>query len=258
MKAIPRISTAHLNGAAIFAVIIAALLFSACGDVATRTLYRGGTEFMPLMDGRKLRYHEKGNGESYDYSLTMKYIGGRAWKVYVCEDEGTPYGGIEFSSNGVIVEAATRISFTSMESRTQVSAFNQIWVDEGAALDSAWYNEQTGTETIVAGFETVTVPAGKFEDCLKTVVTPLPAVADSIEARYQRNEMDEQAYSEERGVANWQTVRWFAQGVGLVKEQIGPPGEVKIVRELLAVDAEGAGKVDSFEVEQLENNGSEQ
>lgn len=253
---ISRKSTARKYFAVALVVIGAALLCSACGEVAQRSVYRGGTEFMPLLDGRKLRYREKGDGETYEYTLTMKYIGGRAWKVFVCEDDDTPYGGIEFTTNGVAVEAATRISFTSLESRTQVSAFNQVWVDDGADPDSGWFDEQPGTETIVAGYETVTVPAGTFDDCLKTVATPLPDVADSVEARYQRGDSDEKLYLEEKAVVNWQTVRWFAHGVGLVKEQLGPPGNAKIVRELLAIESEGAGKIDSFYVNQLENGES--
>ena len=203
---------------------------------------------MPLLDSRILRYRQKSNGETSEYTLTLKYIGGRAWKVYTVKDKDIPYGELEFSSNGVIVEAATRMSLTSLESRRTVGAFNQVWVDEGADVDSVWYDEQTGTETVVAGYERVTVPAGTFEDCLKTVTTPLAEIADSIEARYQRGDSNEQLYLKEKEVVNWQTVRWFAAGVGLIKEQVGPQGEAKIVRELIAVEAEGSGLVDSTQI----------
>jgi len=221
------------------------LLISACGEAPSRVVFRSGTEFMPLLDGRKLRYRQNDEGETSEYSLTLKYIGGRQWKVYTTEDDNLPYGAIEFSSNGTIVEAVTLISFTSLESRKLVSAFNQKWVDAGAELDSVWFDEVPGTETLVAGYETVTVPAGKFENCLKTVVTPLPEIKDSVEARYQRGDSDEKLYIEEREVASWQTVRWFAHGVGLVKEQIGPMGDAKIIRELIALDSEGVGFIDS-------------
>lgn len=203
---------------------------------------------MPLLDSRVLRYRQKSNGETSEYTLSLKYIGGRAWKVYTVKDENIPYGELEFSSNGTIVEAATRISLTSLESRKTVGAFNQVWVDEGADVDSVWYDEQTGTETVVAGFEQATVPAGTFDECLKTVTTPLPEIADSIKARYERGDTDEQLYLKEKEVVDWQTVRWFAAGVGLVKEQIGPQGEAKIVRELIAIEAEGAGLVDSTQL----------
>lgn len=225
--------------------LLLALLLAACGEPPVRKVYRGGTEHMPLLDSRVLRYREKSEQETYEYTLSLKYIGGRVWKVYTTHDENIPYGRIEFTSNGNIVEAAALISLTSLESRKRVSAFNQVWVDEGANVDSVWRDESTGTETLVAGYETVTVPAGTFEECLKTVTTPLPEVADSIEARYQRGESGEDLYVKECEVANWQTVRWFASGVGLVKEQIGPPGEVKIIRELIAVESEGVGLVDS-------------
>lgn len=234
------------------ALLLFALIFSACGEAPVRKAYRSGTEYMPLLDGRTLRYRERGDGETYEYTLTLKYIGGRAWKVYTTHDENIPYGRIEFTSNGTIVEASTLISLTSLESRKQVSAFNQVWVDAGAEVDSVWRDEATGTETVVAGYETVTVPAGTFTECLKTVTTPLPEVADSVEARYQRGDSDEKLYIEEREVVNWQTVRWFAAGVGLVKEQVGPAGDMRITRELVALEAEGVGLVDSAYIE-IEN-----
>lgn len=207
---------------------------------------------MPLLDGRKLRYINKEAGDTYEYTLTLKYIGGRDWKVFTTEDEDIPYGAIEFTSNGIVVETSTLVSYTSLESRRVVSSFNQVWVDEDARVDSIWFDEQPGTETLVAGFETVTVPAGTYEECMKTVATPLPEIADSVEARYQRGDASEEQYIKEREVVNWQTVRWFAHGVGLVKETLGPPGEVKVSRELLAIESEGAGLVDSLQIKKLQ------
>ena len=172
--------------ATVFSLLLTSI-FSACGEAPTRFVYRSGTDYMPLLDSRVLRYREKADGPSTEYTLTLKYIGGRSWKVYTCQDENIPYGSIEFTSNGVIVEAATLISLTSLESRKVVSAFNQVWVDEAVEVDSSWYDESTGTETLVAGYETVTVPAGKLEDCLKTGTTPLPEIADSVESHTPRS-----------------------------------------------------------------------
>lgn len=199
-----------------------------------------------MLDGRILRYRENAEGEASEYSLTLKFLGGRTWKIYEATDKDIPYGAIEFSSDGKIVEVATQVSLTSLDSRKSVSVYDQVWIDEGAEVDSFWTDPTVGTESLVAGYETITVPAGKFEDCLKMVVTPLPELKDSIEARYQRDESDEQLYLLEKEASNWQTVRWFANGVGLIKEQIGPPGAARIVRELLAVEAEGAGEVDTL------------
>ena len=225
-----------------------------CFDPPERTVYRGGTEYMPLLEGRKLLYRETEAGEQLEYSLTLHYLGGRQWKIFGIREEESPYGAIEFESDGKIVRATTQLSFTSLDDRSGVGAFTAVWLDQGADEDSTWLDDQAGTETIVAGFEGVTVPAGRFSECLKIVTTPLDAVADSIEARYQRNAIDEQQYVEERAVANWQTVRWFAAGVGLVREQIGPPGETKILRELLMVAEIGTGKADSALFHRNETN----
>jgi len=210
-----------------------------------RTVFRGGVDYMPLLDGRKLVYRETDEGERDDYSLTLHYIGGRNWKIYSVVEEETPYGRIEFESNGVVLRVSTQISLTSLESRKSIGAFTTVWLDGNAPEDSAWFDELTGTETLVAGYENVTVPAGSYTECLKTVSTPLPDLADSLEARYERSEIDEKQYTLERTFLNWQTVRWFASGVGLIKEQIGPPGETKILRELVAVEVEGTGKEDT-------------
>ncbi|MBL0063358.1 MAG: hypothetical protein IPP40_18210 [bacterium] len=159
--------------------MLLSLFFNSCGGTPTRIVFRGAARNICLLDSRVVRYRQKGSGETSEYTLTFKYIGGRAWKVYTAKGDNLPYGELEFSSNGTIVEAATQMSLTSLESRNTVGAFNQVWVDE-MDVDSVWYDEQTGTETVVAGFERVTVPAGTFDECLKTVTTPLAEIADPV------------------------------------------------------------------------------
>lgn len=214
--------------------------------MSERKPYRGGIEFLPLLENRILEYRESADGEETIYELKFHYIGGREWKVYTVTGDNSPYGGFELQSDGVLVEAVSNLSYTSLEPRDEVAEYAQVWVDDGAEVDSAWIDPTPGTETIVAGFETVSVPAGRFEECLKTVVTPLPEVKDSVEARYARGALNEDQYLREREYAAWQTVRWFAAEIGLVKEQLGPPGQARIVRELLAVKSEGVGLVDSL------------
>lgn len=237
-------------------LVLAVLLLSAgCGEMPQRKALRGGTGFFPLLEDRALRYRQSGEEGTLDYTLTLHYIGGRQWKVFVVKGEDIPYGGIEFQSDGRYVEAVTSRSMTSLDSRSKLGEFSQVWLDDSAAVDSSWQDLSTGTETLVAGFETVTVPAGTYEDCLVTATTPLPQLADSVEARFRRDEMNEETYLLEREYARWQTVRWFAFGVGLVKEQLGPPGQPRITRELVAIENEGFGSADSSntEINHLQN-----
>ncbi|MBK6766674.1 MAG: hypothetical protein IPG71_10270 [bacterium] len=95
-------------------LLAAALILSGCGSLPERKPYRSGTEHLPLLDGRVLRYRERAADETSEYTLTLRYLGGRAWKVYEAADENNPYGVIEFSSDGKIVEAATLVSLTSL------------------------------------------------------------------------------------------------------------------------------------------------
>jgi hypothetical protein len=230
-------------------LLLAGLLaawIASCNSGIERTSYRGGNDYFPLLEGRVLSYRQTIEGETKDYTMSLHYIGGRAWKVYEAKIEGLAFGGLEFNSNGVVVEATSQFSYTSLEPRDEVSAFRQVWLDTGAREDSLWYDAAPGTESVFAGYQSVTVPAGSFENCMMIIATPVAEIKDSIEARHARGKSSDVLYQKELEVWNWSTVRWFAQGVGLVKEEIGPPGGVSIRRELLAVTSEGHGLVDSL------------
>jgi hypothetical protein len=194
---------------------------------------------MPLFEDRQLRYRVTEYGETYEYSMKLRYLGGEEYKVFKATFEnGEGPGGIEFSNHKQQIIAVTQFSLTSLESPLHKSEFSQVWIDESLQPGDVWTDQDTGTQTVFTGYEDVTVPAGTYTGCYKTVTEALPVLVDSIQARFERKEedMDEKMLAMQLDNAKQIVIRWFAQDVGLVKEQIGT---ARFVRELIAVENAG-------------------
>lgn len=217
-------------------LFVLTLLIIGCGEYQ-RVVPLGGTDYLPLKEDLTLRYRLSDNGDVEEYTARLRYLGGKDYKVYkVYYDAGKPQGGLEFSSHGKQVTAVTQYTLTSLLSRHDRGDFQQLWIDESLQPGDYWQDLETGTQTVFTGYEDVTVPAGSFQGCYKTVTEALPELVDSIGARFDREEMDVEMYNQELANAKIVVVRWFARGIGLVKEQYVAMDHV---RELLAVVNEG-------------------
>ena len=78
-----------------------------------------------------------------------------------------------------------------------------------------------------------------------------PELFDTLSAWRERGEIKPAEYAHERENAEQLVVRWFAPGVGLVKEQIGSA----IIRVLTGIEKEGTGLTDTTRLEQYEIQG---
>ena len=224
-----------------FLFLLGLLLIIGCGEYQ-RKVPRGGTEYLPLKEDLTLRYRLTYYGEVQEYSMRLRYLGGKSYKVFKAYFEGGEQGGLEFSSHGKQVVVTTQHSLTSLKSRLERGDFQQLWIDESLEPGDFWQDEDTGTQTVFTGYEDVTVPAGTFSDCYLTVTEALPELIDSINARLERGELDAELLNQELENAKLVVVRWFALDVGLVKEQFGSSA---YVRELLAIENEGWFTTDS-------------
>jgi hypothetical protein len=115
-------------------------------------------------------------------------------------------------------------------------------VNEAVKEGDEWEDTDMGTKTIFAGYENVTVPAGTYPHCYNTVTTVEPVFMDSLYVWRDRGSMTSEEFDDWASYANDVTVRWFASGVGLVKEQLNSSDHT---RELLEVVKTGIGKVDA-------------
>ena len=221
-----------------FAISLFAVLFLGCTAGPEKVMLRGGTEHLPLLDGRILKYQEHLGGEVRFYTLKTTYWGGRETRVFDAQFKGIDGGQCRFLSRGGLVFFSTTQPLTGL---LNVPEFRQLWVDDSASLGDAWEDQDTGTQTTFVGFEKVTVPAATFERCYKTVTIALPALKDSNDAWYNRGLLDEKDYRARCAAADLTVTRWFAAGIGLVKEQFGDESHV---RELVELVRPGRGAAD--------------
>lgn len=219
------------------------ILLLGCTKGPERVAFLGGTSHMPLREERVLRYQEQRAGDVKEYRLTMSYSGGHRSKVYALRFKDAAFGECELISKDSLVYFSTTKPLTAMVPRGSAPEWRELWLDENAKRGEAWVNEQTGTQTVYAGNETLEVPAGTFTHCYKTVTEGLPELADSLLLRRDRGDLTGQEYENEIANAKLVVVRWFAPGVGLVREQVGS----EIIRVLAEVEQEGRGRVDTVE-----------
>ncbi|HEY3293894.1 MAG TPA: hypothetical protein VGL38_00495 [bacterium] len=215
------------------------LIIAGCGGGPERIILRGGTEHLPLLDDRVMRYRETVGTEEHTYTMHMYYAGGRAIRVYPVVVKGIDLGQCMFRSKGDLVYFGTNNPRTALSALPE---YRQLWVDETAKPGEEWEDMDTGTKTLFEGFETVTVPAGTFDNCYKTTTIVLPTFMDSLNAWRERGEFTPEEYNDWSAGANDRVVRWFAPGVGLVKEQINGSDHV---RELEEVVKPGTGRVNA-------------
>ena len=216
-------------------LLLLALTAAGCGG-PERVVLRGGTEHFPLLHDRLLRYQERTGDTSRDYTLLLLYSGGRSIRVYRGIFEGIEPNKCNFLSQDSVVTLETPSPPTTSD---YLPAYRQVWVNENADVGDSWIDDETATETTFAGFEDVTVAAGSYSRCYKTVTVTLPGLADSLRERRERDELPEREYERQLANVNQVIVRWFAKGVGLVKEHVGPEDHV---RELIEIVQPGRGE----------------
>jgi len=213
------------------------MLLSGCGG-PERAPLRGGTEHLLLLHGRELRYEERVGEEVKPYTLRLTYSGGDMVRVFEAQFRGLDFGRCSFISNRTQVFFETNRPTTALQ---ELPEYREAWVDEEAKPGDVWLNEDTGTETAFAGYESISVPAGTFSECYKTVTVGSETLLDSLEVWLARGAIEQGEYDAQMAAAEVVVVRWFASGVGLVREQIGNSDHV---RELVAVVRPGTGRVD--------------
>jgi hypothetical protein len=220
-----------------YSLLFVFVLFVGCSG-PERVALRGGTEHLLLLHRRTMRYVERVGSKEQGFTIRMFYSGGRLVRAYELQVKGLDLGHCRFISKDQQVFFETNQPATTL---ADVPEFRQMWVDETANPGDDWQDSDTGTETVVAPSETVTVPAGTYQDCYKTVTTGTQALLDSLTAWHESGALSTEIFESQVAAAQKPVVRWFASGVGLVKVQFGDPD---YVWELVAVAEPGRGRVE--------------
>jgi hypothetical protein len=222
------------------ALLALAVFLAGCSIGVDRILLRGGTEHLLLLNNRVMKYQEREGAKIKPYTMTMLYAGGVSVRVFETRFKGVDFGECKFISRGPQVFFSTSRPLTAVR---EVPDCRQLWVNEEAKEGESWEDDDTGTQTMFAGYESVTVPAGTYDRCYKTVTTVVPALAESLKVWHNSGVLTDRQFEQQEVIAKMTIVRWFASGVGLVKEQLG---ESDHVRELVAVEQPGVGSLDSL------------
>jgi hypothetical protein len=233
-------NSARIPWTAIVAGIATIWLLAGCGGTE-RVYYLGGNSYMPLREGRQLQYEQQTNGEIRPYMIVMHYAGGHITKVFPLEVDGINLGECSFLSHDSTVLFSTSAPLTSIVPKGTLPEYRQMWVDTRAKPGDTWRDDDTGTRTTVMESENADTPSGTYKDCYKTMTEALPELFDTLTVRRDRGELVGTAYDRELKNAQQVIVRWFAQGVGLVREQIGSD----VIRVLNKVEKEGVGVTDT-------------
>jgi hypothetical protein len=229
----------HRSRSAFLILLIGTMLFAGCGGGSERLVLRGGTRHLPLLHDRVLRYREFNGDEERTYTLRTTYAGGRISRVFNVFFKGIEAGRCTFISKDSLVYFTTSQPLTPM---TDLPSYRSLWVNEQAEEGDTWVDEDTGTEVTFVGYQPATVPAGTFEKCYTTVSTVLPVFMDSVKAWHRRGVITQRDYDVWNRNKDIVIRRWFAPGLGLVKEQIGGPEHT---RELVAIVRPGSGQSDA-------------
>jgi hypothetical protein len=160
-------------------------------------------------------------------------------KVFALTIKGNELGLCTLMQVDSAIVFSTTDPLTMLESPKQIPEFRQTWLDENVPPGDSWDDPDTGTQTVFAGYESVTVPAGTFEHCYKAVTEATPALLDTLKARLANGELTADEYREAAERARIVAVRWFAAGTGLVKEQMDA---IDLTRELVEVTDPGRGE----------------
>ena len=229
-----------------FIALFLMLTFTGCGIDQEPVYYKGGTAHFPLLHGRVYRYEARTGSESKEFTMTLSYFGGHSLKLYPLKFDGIKMGNCEFQSEGSMLYYETTQPRTNLEPIESLGVFRELWIREGAEKGDSWENHDTGTQTLFAGYEDATVPAGTFKECYKTVSVALPELIDSLKARHNRSQLSDKSFEIKMNEANKPVARWFALNVGLVKEDFA---NGVLIRELVSIDQPGVGKEDTTKLD---------
>ena len=181
-----------------------------------------GMAYLPLRDGQTYTYQRQCGDNTEQLTRRLRFIKGDIetpeFRVFEKGDESFDQF-LRHQGNAVVhltVKPPARLMPLG-----EGHFYLSTWLLDDASPGTYWEDEETGLRTAVAGFESVTVPAGTFDDCIKTVAEPTEILLEVIEKRGEQNGLSAEEITVELESARELCIRWFAWGVGLVKEEKG-------------------------------------
>lgn len=179
-----------------------------------------GIAYLPLRDGQKYTYSRQCGDESEQFSVELKFVEGdlATPEFRVINRDGSD---IFLRRQRDAVVCLTDAPLGRLKELAAGQLYLSTWLLDGTTTGTYWEDEETGLRSAVAGFESVTTPAGAFDDCIKITIEPTDILLEVMRLRAEQQGRSAHEIAAELNAAAEVRVRWFAQGVGLVKETHG-------------------------------------
>lgn len=181
-----------------------------------------GIAYLPLRDGSKYVYQRECDGKPEQFTWQFRFVEGdyETPEFRIIEQNGKSVDKF-LRRQGNAVVFLTEKPIARLLYLGENELYLSTWLLEGITAHDFWEDEETGMRTAVSGFESVTTPAGKFKDCIKVVIEATEMLWDVTEERLRRyGHSPEEADATREALSDYY-IRWFARGVGLVKEKHG-------------------------------------
>ena len=181
-----------------------------------------GIVYLPLMDAQTYTYQRQCGENTEQLTHRLRIVKGdlEAPEFRVIVKGAESFDQFLRHQRNAVVHLTEKPLARLME-LNEGQLYLSTWLLDSASRGDYWEDEETGLRTAVAGFESVTVLAGTFDDCIKTVTEPTDILLEVIEKRGKQNGLSAEQIAVELENARELCIRWFARGVGLVKEEKG-------------------------------------
>lgn len=200
--------------------LLLSLVIVSCSTSSRKLGEDLGITYLPLRDGQKYTYHRQRGDRSEQLTCRLQFVeGDRTTPEFRAIGQDTREIFLRRQKDAIV--CLTEDPPARLKQLPAGQLYLSTWLLDGATRGVFWEDEETGLRSVVAAFEAVTTPAGTFDDCIKIVIEPMDILLEVMEVRGERQGRSSEEIAAELRAVSEVRVRWFARGVGLVKEEKG-------------------------------------
>ncbi len=192
----------------------------ACSKPGGKLENNYGISYLPLRDGQKFVYQRECGGRAERVVRELSLVRGDL-ETPEFRVNAAGMGDMFLRRQGNAVVCLMEKPPARLTELPDGELYLSTWLLDGATPGTFWEDEDTGLRTAVAGFETVTTPAGTFDSCIKVTIEATEILWQATKERIRREKLSPEQEDAICEGLSFVCIRWFARNVGLVKEEQG-------------------------------------
>lgn len=196
------------------------LAIVSCSSPSAKLPTNHGIPYLPLRDGMKYVYQRECDGRVEPITMALQFVKGDL-ETPEFRVDAPSVGDMFLRRQGNVVVCLCERPQARLKELPEGELYLSTWLLDGAAPGTFWEDEDTGLRTAVAGYEAVTTPAGTFDDCIKVTIEATEMLWEVTKERIRRDKLSPEQEDAVCEGLSYVCIRWFARGVGLVKEEHG-------------------------------------